>query len=419
MRTITSQLGQLLAFGMILSFAFSAGRPAVVFGQAGTVEELEPKTQASTDQKNADKSVTVQAGTEREGNEREGNEQSRAIRQRMKQLSDSNYRVRQLARWQLEQTPVETMRQVSEMIPELDHNAAAQVVDIVSALAMHSDTQISLEARKLLESLADEVTAIGHLANNTLGAIADLQESQAVEELTYAGAYIGRQNFAINGRAGPSEPYLALAIGENFRGTDETIQRIRFLKSIESVYFTGSVIDSRFFEAIGSLPKIKVIKLKHVKLTKEDLRQFINFDALEHLGLNYVDVGDEVVPELLELPLTQSMRLFGTKITADGEKKLVEQLDGVEIYRGNGGFLGVATSTFNTIVTTVTLGSAADLAGIQTDDRLTHIDGVPIRTFDDLRQELGKHAAGDHVEIRLIRGVTELHVTVSLREDPT
>jgi S1-C subfamily serine protease len=134
--------------------------------------------------------------------------------------------------------------------------------------------------------------------------------------------------------------------------------------------------------------------------------------------LNYVDVGDEVVPDLMELPLTQSMRLFGTKITADGAQRLVEQLDGVEIYRGSGGFLGVATSTFNTVVTTVTLGSAADLAGIQTDDRLTHVDGVPIRTFDDLRQELGKHGAGEQVEIRLLRGGNALHVNVSLREDP-
>lgn len=340
------------------------------------------------------------------------------IREQMQQLSDVSYRARQLARWRLEQSPVETMQVVPSTIGSLDHNAAAQLIDLVSALAMNADTKISIQARNLLETLADDVSAVGHLANNTLHAIADLQEAQAVEDLTYWGAYIGQQDFAINGRAMGGDPYLALRIGENFRGSDETIQRIRFLKSIESVYFQGPNIDSRFLVAISKLPKIKIIKLKRVQLKKEDLRLFADFAALEHLGLNYIDIDDQAVPELLQLPITQSLRLFGTQVTAQGEEQLVKQLDGIEIYRGAGGFLGVGTSVINAVVTIVTPQSAAHLAGIEIDDRLTHIDDVPIRNFDELREQLGKHTAGDKVVIRLLRGAFELEVDVELQEDP-
>jgi hypothetical protein len=345
-------------------------------------------------------------------------EQPEEIRQLMIQLSDRSYRARQLARWKLEQAPLETMREVPAAIRLLDHNAAAQLVDIVSSTAMHADAEISIQARGLLESLSDEVSAIGHLASNTLAAIADLQESQALRELVYWGAYIGPQNFGVNGRTIGYEATLSLRIDESFRGSDETIQRIRFLKSIETVYLSGPAIDSRYYEALAKLPKLKTIKFKHVQMTADDLRIFSELRSLEHFELNYVPIGDEAIPELLELPLTHSLRLFGTKITASGEQQLHEQLDGLEIYRGNGGFLGVATSVTNTLVTQVTPNSAAHRAGIESGDRLTHVDGVPIKTFDDLRRELGKHTAGEQVTIKLQRGTFVLDVEVTLREDP-
>ncbi len=340
------------------------------------------------------------------------------LQKQMADLSHPSYRARQLARWRLEQTPTATLRQIEQTVLKLDQNGAAQLIDIASSLAIHSDTHISLEAHAILERLANDASSIGHLANNTLRAIADLQESQATEALIYAGAYIGAVDFSYNGRLGAVDDYRALRIDASFRETEEMIERIRFLKSVEAISLSGPAIDTKYFKALSELTQLKVIKLKGVTLTADDLKLFENFQSLEHLGLNYMQVDDSIVPQLLELPISQSMRLYGTKITEVGEQLLRKQFDGIEIYRGNGGFLGVSTDAANAIVKSVTNQSAAEVAGIQVDDQLTHVDGVPINSFAELRRELGKHSASERIEVQLKRGNMELTVSVDLLEEP-
>ncbi|MEZ6133927.1 MAG: PDZ domain-containing protein [Pirellulaceae bacterium] len=71
-----------------------------------------------------------------------------------------------------------------------------------------------------------------------------------------------------------------------------------------------------------------------------------------------------------------------------------------------------------TLVSSVTLGSAAEQAGIMPNDRLTHIDGISIIRFDDLREQLGKHVAGEQVEVQLRRQGVDLTVVATLGEEP-
>ncbi|MEZ6081469.1 MAG: hypothetical protein R3C56_39105 [Pirellulaceae bacterium] len=52
------------------------------------------------------------------------------------------------------------------------------------------------------------------------------------------------------------------------------------------------------------------------------------------------------------------------------------QLDGIEIYCGKGGFLGIQTHPKDTLVNDVIDGSGAKLAGIEIDDELTHVDAA-------------------------------------------
>ncbi len=348
-----------------------------------------------------------------------GNVTPEYVRQQMVDLSHPNYRTRQLARWRLENSPTATLKELEAALPSLDQNSAAQLIDIASSLAIHENSSVSIEAHALLVRLARSATSIGNLANNTLNAIADLQESQAIETLVYWGAYVGPINFSYNGRAGDSGNALALQIDESFRGTTETVKRIRFLRSIEAISLSGPAIDANYFQAIAELKQLKVLKLRKVKLSIDDLKLLTNHFLLEHLGLNYMDVDDSFVPQLLELPINQSLRLYGTKITEAGERQLINQLDGIEIYRGNGGFLGVGTNTASTIVTSVTSGSAAEIAGIRQYDRLTHINDVPINNFADLRRELGKSEAGEKVIVRLERGTIDMTLSVVLLEEPS
>jgi hypothetical protein len=350
------------------------------------------------------------------------------LEQQIAALNDASYRARQLARWRLEQYPLATLQVIERCIENVDYNTGAQLVDLLSVMATHRDLSISVKSRQILGDKANRVSSIGRLADNAVRAIADLQEEQAIEILLHHGGRIGfpeSLGFSINARVAMASDHLALWINERFTGNDETIAWIQFLKSIETVFLEGPNIDSRHFRAIAKLPNIKSLKLKHVDMTAEDLELFKSLTSLEHLGLNYVNIDDRTLSTLAELPISQSLRLYGTRISPAGAERLAKQLDGIEIYCGRGGYLGVGTDPSNTEVTIVTPGSGADQAGIRVRDEMTHIDGVPIKDFAELRAELGKHNAGDSIKVRVKRRVSpirtesiELELEVTLGEDP-
>ncbi len=351
------------------------------------------------------------------------------VQQQIQDLNHPSFRVRQLARWRLEQYPKQTVAAIGRSIHKVDHNTGAQLINLLSVLATHTDVTISLQAREILGSAAKSVSSIGRMADNAMHTIADLQEEQAMEVLLHHGARIGPRNFFLNARVEVTNE-ISLHIDESFSGDGDTIEWIRFLKSVESVFLEGPGVDSRHYRAISQLSGLRNIRLKRVSIKQEDLRLFKLLADVEHLGLNYVDVDDSILPTLAELPISQSLRLYGTRITQAGAARLAEQFDGIDIYCGRGGYLGVGTNPADTVVTKLIPGSGAQLAGIQERDKLTHINGVAIANFTDLRTELGKYMAGDQIEVQLDRPVevqldrsveeklVPVKVTVVLGEDP-
>lgn len=350
------------------------------------------------------------------------------IQQQIDDLSNPSYRARQLARWRLEQHPALAVEVIGQALESVEYNTAAQLVDLLSILATHGDVAISVKARETLAKNANRVSSVGKLADNAVRAIADLQEEQAIEVLLHHHAKIGTPDelrFNLNARVVRGNE-LAIRIDDDFTGSDETIEWIQFLQSVETVFLEGPSIDSRYFRAIARMPKVKNVKLKHVSVSIQDLEQLKKFPDLEILELNYADVGDDTLSTLAALPISQSLRLYGTKITPQGAQQLAKQLDGIDIYCGRGGYLGVATHPANTMVSQVIPGSGAARAGIREGDELLQVDGVDIKNFEDLRTELGKHGAGDQLRITARRrfssnptDMIELDFQVTLGEDPS
>jgi S1-C subfamily serine protease len=121
-------------------------------------------------------------------------------------------------------------------------------------------------------------------------------------------------------------------------------------------------------------------------------------------------IDDSFVPALCQLPLTESLRLFGTAITEQGKLEIAQQLDGLEIYRGNGGFLGIASDVLKpVVVSSVQPNSAAQNAGIEEGDIVTEIQGEPIKDFANLKATIAKYSPNEMLLIKLKRP----------RKDPT
>lgn len=68
------------------------------------------------------------------------------------------------------------------------------------------------------------------------------------------------------------------------------------------------------------------------------------------------------------------------------------------------------------IVTTVRLGSVADLTGVATGDIIAEVDGFPARTLDDLRGSLIARESQDPIRILFRRVSTWRFVTIPYRE---
>lgn len=342
-------------------------------------------------------------------------------------LDHSSYRTRQVARALLEENPHPTLQVIPDVINQVDTVIGIQLVEILSGLALHTDLQVSSLATGTLNSLTAEATSIGRMATNSLSALADLQEQKAYEILTNQGAYIGPQNFSINGRLDRTSDALALRIDDQFWGSPEDFEWIRYLKSVKIVYLRGDKIGPQALEAVSQLKNVKAIRLRSIQLTKEQLLLFQELDALEHLGLSYMQVDDSFIPNLLQLPISQSIRLYGTQVSLQGEMELVKHFDGLEVFRGSGGFLGVTSISRQPRVEVVTPDSAAGRAGILQNDLILAINDVPIDTFDQLRNELGKYTVGETVRLRLERNISsrletdpqtiELTVMATLQEE--
>lgn len=325
------------------------------------------------------------------------------VLKQISRLNDSSYRVRMTARSVIEQHPNAALEVISEEIHRVDSIVGIQLVDMLSGLALHSDLTISSKAIHLLNSLANEATSIGRGASNSLKAIADLQEEKAIEVLTHYGASIGPQDFSLNGRLEMYPSRLGLVINDNFSGSDSEVERIRFLKSVEVIYLRGKKVSAAAIEAVSSLKQIKAIRLHGLELKPEQLLLFKDLRVLEHLGLSYIPMDDSCVPIITQLPITESIRLYGTKVTTAGKQQLMAHFNGLEVFLGSGGFLGISSISNSTVVDRVTEGSAAHLAGIRSRDKILAINNIQVKTFEQLRAELGKYQAGDEVEIAIER----------------
>ena len=118
------------------------------------------------------------------------------------------------------------------------------------------------------------------------------------------------------------------------------------------------------------------------------------------------------------IPSTSNANSLGFAIPSPTVRSIVGQL----IDNGQAGlaFLGVSSEDDDGVqVTSVTAGSAAEAAGIETGDVIAGVDGTEIGSTADLVSELRSRAPGDEITIAVVRNgeQLELHATLGNRAD--
>ncbi|HVC97514.1 MAG TPA: PDZ domain-containing protein [Pirellulales bacterium] len=234
---------------------------------------------------------------------------------------------------------------------------ARRAVDILDALSRTSETETRTSARAALRVLA--TSSYPHAAQPAATAL----RSQRIADQRRAVAAIGR----LGGELAP------VGIED-----EEYVYEVRLGK-----------------------------KWKGGKAGLEHLADLVH---VSHLLLHGAEFNDESLARVRELTHLQSISLYTTEVTDEGEESLRKAFPGVTIDRRRGAMLGVRGSNDprGCKVDAVVANGAAQIAGIEMGDVVTQIGGDPVHDLRGMIAAIARYKAGEQARVEFLRGTERL-----------
>lgn len=243
--------------------------------------------------------------------------------------------------------------------------------------------------------------------------IRDVRRGQALELLGAAGVFIGITDFTFGSII---EQRRIVEVDERFEGDAAVISLLQWIDGIDYARVNGTAIRKEVLAGIVQMPNLKTLVLREGDITANELALLGGMSELRRLELRYIPMTGELIDQLAQLPIRVSLTLNGTNAPADRVAKLQKSVPGLEIIFKKGGFLGVQCNSTPSecLVSVVVPGKGADQAGLLPGDVVVDIDGVTIKKFKDLQDEIDKHPPGDEIKIRYQRGGILMETTAKL-----
>ncbi len=322
----------------------------------------------------------------------------------IQQLESDSYASRHLAIQLLQPHPASAMAAVERAIESSEEDAANRMIRLLGRWSANPDSGYGEKAYEVLNRVAQGgVSSRSALALNVIDAIRENQSVRSTEYLGRLSAFIGLERdklFAMNMQY---EMLYVLRINEAFLGTVEDLKCAKWLSDVQVVRLIGPRIDREWLEQIAKIPNLRTLQIRHTAITSEDLKVLYSLNRLEGLEILYTPIDDGAIEILGRLPLWGRLRVFGTKMSAEGAEKLKEQLEGMDVTFGLGGFLGIGSNQDTLVISQVMAGGGAEKAGLRVQDRIISIQGKKLQRFLELRAELAKYPPGAVVNIEFER----------------
>jgi hypothetical protein len=207
-------------------------------------------------------------------------------------------------------------------------------------------------------------------------------------------------------------------INEQFRGKASDLENLDCIDGVEFVHLEGKAIERAHLLAVLKLPRLSQLQLVNCPLTNEDLQCLKDGPDLKTLELNYIPIDDSFLPQVAKLPITESLSLFGTSMSAKALEEAKTLLPDIDVNVSRGAFLGVQCDPNSVRVQGVTKDSAAEKFGLQFGDRIVSINGLPLTKFEELRKELAKFAPGESVDLEIERPINRFQFPDEDFRDP-
>ncbi|MEY4176953.1 MAG: hypothetical protein RLY70_527 [Planctomycetota bacterium] len=289
-------------------------------------------------------------------------------------------------------------------IPKGSLEMVLRGVHVLRELALSEELDAESSAVSALEQLAaPRLTAAAQRAQGALSGLSDIRQTRASEELQRLGARIGSSQLMLGFQI--IEDVTEIDIGERFTGTERDLRRLRWLAGVKRVKFTGPRVTDQWLETVSVMPHITSLQLKKTNVTAEGLKVLTGLERLQAISLMYVALDDAVVPKLAARGSLATVKLYGTKISREGEAELKTRLPAAKIDYRQGGFLGVNCQphTIGCEVSLVQSKSAAEQAELSAGDVIVKYGEHRVESFDSLTVFISENRPGDKVDLLVCR----------------
>lgn len=277
-------------------------------------------------------------------------------------LDSDRFDLREQAQVRLDQSGLPALGQVAQEARNGSLESSTRAINILLSWSESSDDELRMSALESIASLNNRPKE-SNIASTLLS---DAREQATLKKLTKLGATFN-QNY-------PGMAYLHVIVGKKWRGGIEGLKYLKELPNASIISFRSTPMDDKSLETLLDLPESS--------------------------------------------PNLKKLEFYGTGISKSASDELKEKMPHIIIdIRESGAFLGIrGTKAGAVIVLQVQPASAAQKAGIQRNDVITHINDNAVKNFEELTQYIAKHQPGDTALLKVVRKNKKLNIKVKFDE---
>lgn len=318
-------------------------------------------------------------GWSRHAEAEEADSSTAAIERWVRDLDADRFVVRRVATEKLIEAGAEAIDPVKSVLATSNLEVTTRGIFVLRELALSGDVPTEEAATGALQSLAARrTTSAARIAAETLGALYEIREQRALDELRRLGAIVEQDAVAIRFERAT---IYSVEIGPAWQGSLDDFQRIKWLSNLRKLV------------------------VRHAKISNESLRCLRDLPQLAEVDLMYTPLTDGCLDQLAQVDRLARLRIIGTRVSADAAEQFQAKAAHIYVDYKNGAFLGVRCQQppEPCQVVQVTPGSAAAQADIRPADIIVKYDGKSIADFESLRSLIAKNYVGDTVPIQIAR----------------
>jgi hypothetical protein len=333
----------------------------------------------------------------------------------IKDLDADRFVVREVATQRLIEADAAAVPQVADSLQGGSLEVTTRGIHILRELSLSGDIDTEESARLALEKVAAGTTSsAARRAATALRNLDDIRQVRALEELQQLGANVRMQSTQIGLQI--IQDISSIEIGENWRGEDRDLRRLKWLGDIQAISLSGERITDETLKQVSEMKGLISISIKRAKISDTGVSQLQRLKNLQTIEILYTPIGDGALASL-QIHQFATMRLFGTNITREGARQLQIALANKIDYR-QGAFLGVSGQPHpnGCMITFVHPASSASKAGLMLGDVIVKFEGKRVPDFDGLTTLIGENKPGDTVTMEVLREGESLTKQINLGE---